>query len=132
MEITYEENEIQCRRYSIGYRRQPCACSGRCNPEGLGTAAFAVSEQKLLARAGFRAPLSGKALRLEHRSGQVERGRHRAIAPAFGELVSKTRGSRSPEAIQSLEDEEAIFLRERSHFLRRRKQPETEKRSNRR
>jgi hypothetical protein len=39
--------------------------------------------------------------------------------------------SRSREGVSSLKDEETIFLRERSHFLKPRRLPETEIRSNR-
>jgi hypothetical protein len=47
---------------------------------------MAASLPRLPSRPRIWAALPGAALRLEHRQGPIERGRHRAIAAAFGEL----------------------------------------------
>jgi len=90
MEKTDDQNENTRRCcFSIRYRRQPCARSGRIRsgrPQGFGTAAVAVSQQKLPSRARFGA-VPGAPLRLEHRQGQVEGRRPGAITAAFGKLV---------------------------------------------
>jgi len=48
---------------------------------------MAVSLPGLRSRPRIWAALPGAALRLERRKGPIERGRNRAIAPAFGELA---------------------------------------------
>ena len=86
-----EDESTKRRRSSFRRRRRPCVRSG-CwrirsgKPKGSGTAAMAALLPGLRPRPRFRAALPGAALRLEHRKGPIERGRHRAIAAAFGKL----------------------------------------------
>lgn len=92
-EKIHDENESpRRRRCSFRGHRRPGVRSGRWRirfgtPKGLGAAAVAASLPRLRARPRIRAALPGAALRLERRQGPIERGRHRAIAAAFGELV---------------------------------------------
>ena len=106
MEETDDQNESTERFcFSFRCRREPRVRSGRwpgwagkllrCGP-----AAGAVPQPKLLSRARFRAALSGTALRLEHRQGQVKDGRRSTIAPALGELKAVRKHPGSPPLIQ--------------------------------
>ncbi len=91
VEKTHDENESPRRRSSFRCDRQPGVRSGRWRirfgkPQGFGTAAMAALLPRLRSRPRIWATLPGAALRLERRKGPVERGRHRAIAAAFGKL----------------------------------------------
>jgi hypothetical protein len=91
-EKTHDENQSTQRRCSFRCHRQPGVRSG-CwrvrsgKPQGFGTAGVTVSLPRLRSRPRIWAALPGAALRLERRQGPVERGRHRAIAAAFGKLA---------------------------------------------